>query len=716
MARGGKKIDRSTLPAALTRRRPSVPAFAAETGTVEIETLLPAAPAVEIEIEKPDEAVPDVLLEQMRAEAARAEAKQAVAQEVVVEAQEVAVEAPEAAAPVVAEKTEEAPVVAATLQAQRDALCIEKARAQKAMEQEMLEFHEAVAKANAAAEYYKDATAKAEARRLYQEEQLRLLEQAETERRAVLDAKQETAGGKETETETERQAPTAPLPARKRNVSTRSRDYHQQATVPAVASEAPGHDPATTAQEPEYACAPANAEAYAKMQSDGPSIQFTTHRLTETEIAAEGHLANETPAERWRRNNPRTVLSTMTMPDPVTIAQFKKQNWVLVSYVEPSTFAALHYGDNASYHGFCMKVRGVFEHKREARQLAELLLAIEPEYAIHLIPSFCWTPVNDQMCVTKEFDEWLVEETCERYIEASEANKQKVQRRIAETAKHLGDMAFDADKMHIPREDRNAESTTFFAKLQHEKSHPEEYETPALPKETTDDIYFEPAGVIEHCDEKQVENIFLDVSGCNAGKNADAPVQLVLDSDDPLPTQNYIVMSWLLPEEYGAPVYMNEDKSLAFSGIVVKPRGVFEHEADARAHCEKLSQQGNQDIDVHVLAVGSWTPLKDVDVSDRQYTDEKLQELMDGYRENKASQAGSTRSRMARAVLVNNAPVIFTDDGQLDTSAHLRHQAEYKKKQAMRAELERSIGADAFKVGGKKSNRITHSFDERGIF
>ncbi len=365
----------------------------------------------------------------------------------------------------------------------------------------------------------------------------------------------------------------------------------------------------------------------------------------------------------WRQNNPRAALATLSQPDPVLQETLAVQKWLLVSYIDPKVYSVLHIG-HRKYKGFLLKSRGVFASKADAKLASDILLLQEPEFTIHLVPMFAWTPLMDQIAPSPELDDWLVQETVARYIETNENEKSALQRRIADVAapitalpKMTGDP--EIDQMQLDRADRSAESCDFFFKVQEELENKSKSELPDFPKTSTSGVFFESSALIEHTPEPK--EAILAPRETEAGKADAAPLVLSLKADTyqlgtELEYQKWLVFSCIFPSEYRGPLAVDTEEGTEFSGVVLKPRGVFETEQEAERHAEKLSS-GDHNMDVHINKMFQWCPLEDdKDVNDRNYTTEWMRSTVAGYNEQRASLNDSLQARKERALRIGAIP------------------------------------------------------------
>lgn len=102
------------------------------------------------------------------------------------------------------------------------------------------------------------------------------------------------------------------------------------------------------------------------------------------------------------------------------------------------------------------------------------------------------------------------------------------------------------------------------------------------------------------------------------------------------PGQTYALVSFIGPE------CNQKAKQLG-----MKLRGVFPTIAEAQAHAKKLQQMETVSMDIYVMEMGKWglIPPDPAKVPDQSFQEDKLEELMKGYRENqeKARQAFQDR-------------------------------------------------------------------------
>lgn len=111
-----------------------------------------------------------------------------------------------------------------------------------------------------------------------------------------------------------------------------------------------------------------------------------------------------------------------------------------------------------------------------------------------------------------------------------------------------------------------------------------------------------------------------------------------------VPGQKYVVLSCIGPE---AP--QKHDK------FGIKIRGCFDTQEEAAKHASKL-QAEDPTFDIYVSDMYQWVliPPDPTKIEDVHYTNEKLQEIMDGYRENQALAARHFEERkremMARKI------------------------------------------------------------------
>ncbi|AYV82009.1 MAG: hypothetical protein Homavirus2_13 [Homavirus sp.] len=97
-----------------------------------------------------------------------------------------------------------------------------------------------------------------------------------------------------------------------------------------------------------------------------------------------------------------------------------------------------------------------------------------------------------------------------------------------------------------------------------------------------------------------------------------------LNEDEPIPSQNYVCISFLSPEKI---------RNTSLRGL--KIRGVFRTREEADEHCKEL-QAVDPDFDVFVGEVGKWLPWNPDpnDAKDQIYQEKELNDLMKGYKDN----------------------------------------------------------------------------------
>ncbi len=407
-----------------------------------------------------------------------------------------------------------------------------------------------------------------------------------------------------------------------------------------------------------------------QMASDPEPVApaITARPLTKEEIREQNienvRKAKEPAHMKWRAKMGDSHAAKLQLPDRLSYNSYVPYRWALVSYIDSKYYRTISHGDRR-YKGRILKISGVFHHKPDAQAWSSILLKQNPHFMIHLVPFFEWTPVDDACeCTTAARDKAITTIVLKEYVNSQEQAKNQMQRRLEASVLtkdftekvQLDPKAFPT---HQPRPDRDEEACNFFARVQYEQSHPEQFRLPT-PKESALSIGFE--------DALKEENI---------AKMKERGVVLALHNDDPtgsipkefIDAYRFIVISYLQPEDYAANrnnivlTYKEPRDSDAtqvnFSGHMVRPRGAFETYEDADKYANCLVEE-EKIVDVYVVENFKWAPMDEYEEDQRNYQDAEIKTLIDGYHTQQKELHSTLNMRLKNACKIQ-APMFELD-------------------------------------------------------
>lgn len=426
----------------------------------------------------------------------------------------------------------------------------------------------------------------------------------------------------------------------------------------------------------EVSLEPPSQDLLEKMQSDPepPAPDFSSHPMSKEEVKKQNRanrLKMEEPAHiSWQKKMGKSDAARLQIPDSLGNDIHIQYRWALFSYIDSKHYKTISHGDQR-YKGRILKISGVFQYKEDARNWASILLKQNPHFMIHLVPFFKWTPVDDLCELTSTTrDNAITTIVLQEYVRMQEDMKAQMQHRLESsvlTKEFQEKIQMDpfAYPTHKPRPDRTAESCRFFAKVEHEKNHPELF---ALKPPSNDAV------VTSFDDALHEENIaMMREKGVVLSLKNDSPHDSI--PEEVIDAYRFVVISYLQPEDYAVNKqnivlkYREQgdahETQVDFSGLLVRPRGAFKTMESAGQYAKFLVQD-EKIVDVHVVENFCWSPMDNHTEDKREYEDEQIKSLIDGYHAQQKELHSSMSVRMKNACLIQ-APMfeVDTESGEM---------------------------------------------------
>lgn len=393
--------------------------------------------------------------------------------------------------------------------------------------------------------------------------------------------------------------------------------------------------------------------------------------LDSEEVARDLERNRKLPAhERWINRTRVPEVSRALIRDSLPLDKaFSRQRWALVTVLDSSLFKSVTEEKSGKrFTGRLLKISGVYDSKEDAFRYYEILRTRNPHFSIHRVPVFEWVPIDDDLVDTSEEDERLVLYTVmDRYLKEQEKERQRMAGRIMGSALDIPSRPDNVDSKdhedmpvqeaftnvlpedqfptHLPRPDRDEEATRFFAKALHEVNHPELYEPPK-PSEDAVKLSFDEAREIIN-DKEKVEKL----------KKSGVVLKLLPDDTSGMESvfleQKFVVVSFIQPEEFMSGKkkklrISSPDTTINFGGCLLKVRGAFHTLAGAENLARQLVSEELY-FDTFVVKNFHWSLMSDTDCDERSYGNALMEEIMNGYREQKDSLKYSIERQIARA-------------------------------------------------------------------
>lgn len=147
-------------------------------------------------------------------------------------------------------------------------------------------------------------------------------------------------------------------------------------------------------------------------------------------------------------------------------------------------------------------------------------------------------------------------------------------------------------------------------------------------------------------DDAPQEKTSVSQSWFDSNKYARVPV-IALESDPvQLPNQNYVCFSVIKPEDYRAMHYEKDSQKNSYNGFLIKFRGVFKSKEEADKHIKRIMAL-DKHFDVHLVPCFQWTGIDEEFVSDTEYANNVISDIMKGYFQRENDRFMSMRDRIA---------------------------------------------------------------------
>lgn len=180
---------------------------------------------------------------------------------------------------------------------------------------------------------------------------------------------------------------------------------------------------------------------------------------------------------------------------------------------------------------------------------------------------------------------------------------------------------------------------------------------------------------------------------------------IALESDPvQIPNQNYVCFSVIKPEHYRSLHYNNNGANNSYNGFLIKFRGVFKSKEDADKHIKRIMAI-DKHFDVHLVPCFEWTGIDEDFVSDKEYADKTISEIMKGYFRNENQRLMGMRDRIAMTE-AQPGDANYTDRSEEATRFFESAQARTIKNEPENINFKGSISLDALATQAKIDPKV----------